>query len=47
MLDQNLVDAIVRGKNLAGGSAKVSVYDALTRGHGFLLLERTILQRRR
>jgi hypothetical protein len=39
MLDQNLVDAIIGGKNLDCGSAELSVNLALTRGHGSVLLE--------
>jgi hypothetical protein len=39
MFDQHLVHAIIGGKNLACGSAELSVNLVLTRGHGSLLLE--------
>jgi hypothetical protein len=37
MFDKNLVDAIIRDKNLDCGSAELSVNLVLTRGHGSLL----------
>src|SRR6266496_3916319 len=39
MLDENLVDAIVGGKDLHGGSAELSVNLRLTGGHGSRLLD--------
>ena len=39
MFDENLVDAIVGGKDLDCGSAELSVSLGLTRGHGSLLLD--------
>jgi hypothetical protein len=38
MFDKNLVHAIIRGKDLDRGPAKLSVNLVLTRGHGSLLL---------
>jgi len=47
MFDKNLVDAIIGGKDLDRGSAELSVYLGLTnlvltRGHGSLLLDRSL-----
>src|SRR6266849_3964843 len=39
MFDQNLVHAIIGGKDLDCGSAELSVNPGLTRGHGSLLLD--------
>jgi hypothetical protein len=39
MFDENLVYAIIGGKDLDCGSAELSVNLVLTRGHGFLLLD--------
>jgi len=39
MFDQNLVRAIIGGKDLDCGSAELSVNLVLTRGHGSLLLD--------
>ena len=39
MFDENLVYAIVNGKDLDRGQAELSVDLGLTRGHGSLLLD--------
>ncbi len=39
MFDENLVHAIIGGKDLDCGSAELSVNLVLTRGHGSLLLD--------
>src|SRR5438105_129267 len=39
MFDENLVHAIINGKDLDWGSAELSVNLVLTRGHGSLLLD--------
>jgi hypothetical protein len=41
MFDENLVDAIVGGKDLHRGSAQLRADLGLTRGHGSLLLDLT------
>jgi hypothetical protein len=40
MFDEDLVDAIIGGKNLDCGSAQLSVKLGLVRGHGSALLDR-------
>src|SRR5438128_11298757 len=39
MFDENLIHAIINGKDLDGGSAELSVNLVLARGHGSLLLD--------
>jgi hypothetical protein len=42
MFDQNLIHAIIGGKDLGGGSTELSVNLGLTRGHGSCSLALTL-----